>query len=92
MKPLTYQLLCTVMLGGLVVGSALAVVTNIDSRREFFGKMQTQRMGRDQVDAQWRKLLLERAVLSSQVTVEGVALQRLKMKLPEPGSTVTVAF
>ena len=92
MKPLTYQFISTVMLGGLVVGSALAVVTNIDSRRELFGKMQTQREGRDQIDAQWRKLLLERAALSSQVNVEGVARQRLKMKLPESNSTVTVAF
>ncbi|MBL4621643.1 MAG: cell division protein FtsL [Immundisolibacteraceae bacterium] len=92
MNALTKQLLSTLMLGGLVMGSALAVVTNIDSRRELFGKMQTQREGRDLVDAQWRKLLLERAALSSQVSVDRVALQRLKMKLPEPDSTVTVTF
>ena len=86
------QLILTLMLGGLVVSSALAVVTNIDSRRELFGKMQIQREGRDRVDDQWRKLLLEQAALSAQVSVDRTARQRLGMKLPESKSTVTVSF
>ena len=92
MNPQMMQRLLTLMLGGLVVSSALTVVTNIDARRELFGNIQSQRQGRDLADAEWRKLLLEQAALSSQVNVDGVARKRLKMKLPEPGSTVMVEF
>ena len=92
MNPWTMQMIGTLVLGGLVVSSALAVVTNIDARRELFGSMQSQRKDRDQADAQWRKLLLEQAALSSQVSIDRVARNRLKMKLPEADSTVVVEF
>jgi len=74
-----------------VVFSALAVVANIDTRRQLFTQMQVQREGHDQVAAHWRQLLLEQAALSAQVAVESLAQKRLHMKLPGPELTIVVS-
>jgi len=84
------ELVSTLVLFGLVVLSALAVVANIDARRQVFAAMQAQRLGHDKADSHWRQLLLEQAAQSAQVTVDSVAHKRLKMGLPERSSTIVV--
>ena len=80
----------TLLLFGLVVISALAVVTNIDTRRQLFSAMQIQRQGLDQTNSHWRQLLLEQAAQSAQVEVDNIAHQRLQMVFPDHHSTIVV--
>jgi cell division protein FtsL len=91
MSPRLTPIILTGALFALVVFSALAVVTNIDTRRQLFAAMQVQRAGHDQVAAHWRQLLLEQAALSAEVAVESIAQKRLKMKLPGPELTIVVS-
>jgi cell division protein FtsL len=81
----------TLVLLGLVVVSALAVVTNIDDRRQVFAARQAQLVASDKADGHWRQLLLEQAAQSTQVEVDKVAHHRLKMRQPAPGSIILVS-
>ena len=92
MTPRVADLISTLLLFALVVASALAVVSNIDARRQVFAAMQSQRDGRDQIDTRWRRLLLEQAARSAQVEVDSVAHERLHMGRPESNSTVLVTL
>ncbi len=80
----------TLVLLGLVVVSALAVVTNIDDRRQVFAARQAQLVASDKADGHWRQLLLEQAAQSTQVEVDKVAHHRLKMRQPAPDAIILV--
>ncbi|MEL0082061.1 MAG: cell division protein FtsL [Gammaproteobacteria bacterium] len=91
MTPKTVELIATLILFLLVVASALAIVGNMDNRRQLFTSMQMQRQDQDRIDSQWRQLMLEQAALSAQVEVDSVAGDRLKMALPDRQSTILVS-
>jgi len=90
MNAFTMTLVSTAVLFGLVVVSALSVVSNIDDRRQLFSAIQVHGHNRAQADSNWRQLLLEQAAQSSQVMVDSVAHERLQMGLPERNSTIVV--
>lgn len=90
LNPASIDRAIALMLLGLVVMSAIAVVTNIDARRQVFAAMQSQLVDSDKAGAHWRQLLLEQAALSTQVEVDKVAHQRLKMSQPVRSSTILV--
>lgn len=91
MTPKSVELIATLILFLLVVASALAIVGNMDGRRQLFTSMQMQRQDQDRIDSQWRQLMLEQAALSAQVEVDSVAGDRLKMALPDRQSTILVS-
>lgn len=92
MSPRIGDLASTLLLFALVVASALAIVSNIDDRRQVFAAMQSQGDSRDRIDTHWRQLLLEQAARSAQVEVDSVAHQRLGMDRPQSNSTVLVTL
>ncbi len=78
------------LLAAAAVGSALAVVDNIHTRRQLLGQMQQLGSEADRIHTEWRQLLLEQSALGAQVRVDRVARERLRMVAPNRDNTVLV--
>lgn len=78
------------LLAVAAVGSALAVVNNIHTRRQLVGQMQQLGSAADRISIEWRQLLLEQSALGARVRVDKVARERLRMVVPDRSNTVVV--
>lgn len=77
------------MLGVLVLGSAVAVVQVKNQNRQLTNESTKLREAHDQLDVEWSQLQLEEAAHSSHSRIETIARNQLKMV--EPRETVMVS-
>ncbi len=70
--------------------SALAVVHFAHLNRQLTIRQDTMYQQRDQLDIEWRNLLLEQRALSEHSRVEDIARSRLNMKRPAGEQDVAV--
>ena len=75
---------------GLLVISALVVVTVRHQNRLAFVELQSLEEARDQLQVEWGRLMLERARLSVEYNIADQAGDELKMAPPVPGEIITV--
>jgi cell division protein FtsL len=66
-----------------VVVSAIGVVYTAHRSRELFRSLEQARRDQNEIQIEWRQLLLERSTLASHARVEAIADKELQMKLPE---------
>ena len=66
-----------------VVVSAIGVVYTAHRSRELFRSLEQARRDQNEIQIEWRQLLLERSTLASHARVEAIADKQLQMKLPE---------
>lgn len=84
-----WQTLATVMLYVLVITLAVMVVANRHNSRQLFVELQQLQKDRDQLSANWSRLLLEQSTQLNQVYVEKHARDVLGMQKP-PADTIQV--
>jgi cell division protein FtsL len=73
----------------LCVASALAVVYSAHGARERFRELEKLRRAENEIQVEWRQLLLERSTQSAHARVEAIATSELKMA-PVSGEIHTV--
>ena len=66
-----------------VVVSAIGVVYTAHRSRELFRSLEQARRDQNEIQIEWRQLLLERSTLASHARVEAIADKELQMKLPD---------
>ena len=66
-----------------VVISAIGVVYTAHRSRELFRSLEQARRDQNEIQIEWRQLLLERSTLASHARVEAIADKQLQMKLPD---------
>lgn len=74
----------------LVVGSGVAAVYVKHENRKLFMELQALYDVRDELEAQWGRLLLEQSTLVGQKRVERLARERLGMVIPSPAEVVII--
>ena len=74
----------------LVMVSALAVIYSSYKSRQLFSEL--QRMNRETVrlEEEWGRLLLEQSTWASHSRIEGLAKDKLNMRVPAPAAIVVV--
>lgn len=77
------RLLLVVLLVLGCLGSALAVITASHLTREQYADLQRLESEHQQLQTEWGQLLLEDSAWSSPARVEGLAEERLEMRLPD---------
>ncbi|HSP57678.1 MAG TPA: cell division protein FtsL [Halomonas sp.] len=77
------RLLLVVLLVLVCLGSALAVITASHLTREQYADLQRLESEHQQLQTEWGQLLLEDSAWSSPARVEGLAEERLDMRLPD---------
>ncbi|MGF1546326.1 MAG: cell division protein FtsL [Thiotrichales bacterium] len=77
-------------LGLLMLLSAMGVVTAKHEHRKQFQLMAQQERLRDQLEIEWRQLLLEQRTHAKHDQIESEAARKLSMKIPRMGDTVMV--
>ncbi|MEA3291422.1 MAG: cell division protein FtsL [Pseudomonadota bacterium] len=86
------QIRVIAMLGLAVMLSAVAVIYVRHQNRLAFMATQVQQKYRDELDIEWRQLMLERATWGTEHTVAAEARKKLKMQSPPPAEIVTLKF
>ncbi len=81
-----------VILGLATMLSAVAVVYVRHQNRLVFMAGQAQQNYRDELDIEWRRLMLERATWSTEHTVAVEARKKLQMQSPPPSEIITLKF
>ncbi|MCP5143015.1 MAG: cell division protein FtsL [Chromatiales bacterium] len=79
-----------VALGLLCLASALALVYARYESRMLFAQSQALSSERDRLDIEWRRLQLEQGALATSARVEGIAREKLGMRLPTGDQIVMV--
>ncbi|SDI41922.1 cell division protein FtsL [Ferrimonas sediminum] len=79
-----------VLLSVLVLVSALGVVWTAYEARLLTNNLNDQRQRRDELDIEWRHLLLEEQTLTEHSRVSRLAEKQLGMSRPAPGQEVVV--
>ena len=74
----------------LVVASAFAVIYFTHVNRQTTSELELLLTERDELDIEWRNLLLEQNSLAEHSTIESKAEQKLNMKRPTADSEVIV--
>lgn len=77
------RLLLVAVLLAVCLGSALAVITTSHLTREQYADLQRLESEHQQLQTEWGQLLLEDSAWSSPARVEGLAAERLEMRLPD---------
>jgi cell division protein FtsL len=67
-----------------IVASAVAVIYSAHRSRELFRELEQARRDENEIQIEWRQLLLERSTLSSHTRVETIAGSELQMTSPPP--------
>ena len=67
-----------------ILGSALSVIYTKHLSRQYFAELQSLQKNRDNLHMEWSQLLLEQGTWATDVRVERVARERLKMNMPNP--------
>ncbi|CUS47400.1 MAG: cell division protein FtsL [Idiomarinaceae bacterium HL-53] len=76
----------------LVMGSALAIVYQTHTYRELMAARETLLKERDELDIEWRHLLVEQNALSEHSRIETLARQQLDMQRPDEAQEVLVPW
>lgn len=84
-----HPLLVTV-LALLVLLSAIAVAFTADANRRKVNALFQETSKRDQLQAQWGRLVLEHSTWTSHNRIESIAAERLQMLIPEPAAVRVV--
>lgn len=79
-----------VLLVMLVFCSALAVVYSAHKSRQLTSGWEQLQQQRDDLDIEWRHLLIEEMALAEHSRVERIASQQLAMKRPQPEKEIVV--
>lgn len=72
-------MLVTLVLLVLVMASSFGVIYVAHASRELFHRLEQERRAGNEIQIEWRQLLLERGTLSSYARVETIARERLHM-------------
>ncbi|MCG3169070.1 MAG: Cell division protein FtsL [Pseudomonadales bacterium] len=75
----------------LAVASSFGVIYAAHTSRELFRQLERERRDENEIQIEWRQLLLERGTLSSHGRVESIARERLRMAPVEGEFRVLVA-
>lgn len=81
---LTYLLLF------MVVGSAMAVIYFTHLNRQTTSELEVLLTERDELDIEWRNLLIEQNALAEHSSIESKATKMLQMKRPDSASEVVI--
>lgn len=74
----------------LALAAALTVITTKHTERQLNMRLAQLQRERDEVDAQWTRLLLEEATLSTHTRIDAAARRDLGMVEPGPDSLAAV--
>lgn len=88
--PATRRPWITAVLALAVIASAIGVIYTAHRSRELFRTLEQARREENDIQIEWRQLLLERSTLSSHARVEQIAAEQLQMALPVTEIPVTV--
>ena len=80
---LGWRQLLVVVLTGLVLASALAVITSAHLTRVQYARLQQLESEKDKLQTEWGQLLLEESTWSAPSRIERLASERLDMRVPE---------
>jgi cell division protein FtsL len=86
----TFSSICTSFLAISVLASAMAVVYIQHLNRSLHIELQRLHEMRDKLQVEWSQLLLEQGTYGSDVRVERVAKEQLKMIIPKPEQMMMV--
>lgn len=75
--------LVNAVLLALVVAGGLSVVTSQHQARKLFLAKQQEQEHAHQMEVEWGQLQLEQSTWAAPARVEGIAVERLQMKLPQ---------
>lgn len=67
----------------IVIVSALSVVTSQNKARKLFAELQKENERAQQMEVEWGQLQLEQSTWAMSARVEKIAVNQLKMQLPE---------
>lgn len=67
----------------MVIVSALSVVTSQNRARKLFAELQKENDRAQQMEVEWGQLQLEQSTWAMSARVEEIAVNQLKMQLPE---------
>ena len=85
-----WQSLATVLLYMLVIILAVMIVANRHQARQLFSELQQLQKERDQLNANWSRLMLEQSTQLNQVRVEDQAKNVLGMRKPTAENTQVI--
>jgi cell division protein FtsL len=71
--------------------SALCKVWVVHVNRTTFTALQAAHAARDEMNVEWGRLQIEQAAWSTHARIEQIAVERLSMRVVEPGATVIVS-
>lgn len=77
-----------IVVGVLVVLSALSVVYVKDLNRRLFIQYQAEQVRNNQFDVEWGQLLLEQSTWATQARVQAIAQQKLEMIFPSQNEII----
>lgn len=80
---LGWRQLFILLLVGLVMASALAVITSAHMTRVQYARLQQLERHKDKLQTEWGQLLLEESTWSAPSRIERLASERLDMHVPE---------
>ncbi len=84
------QLLGLLLLGGLVLSSAIGVVYIKHLNRSLHIQLQQLQGFRDKLHIEWTQLLLEQGTLGSDVRVEKIAREQMGMIIPSSNQIIVI--
>lgn len=84
------QRLIKIVLGGLVVISALGVVGASHETRSMYSELQALQKEQDDLESEYGKLLLEQSAWSNNTRVDEIARNELNMVPPEVSKVIVV--
>ncbi|WP_438862300.1 cell division protein FtsL [Neptunicella sp.] len=79
-----------ILLFALVILSAIGVVLSTHHNRQLSIVLESLMQERDQLDVEWRHLILEQSVLTEHNRIENVVRKQLNMRRPTPDEEVVV--
>jgi len=82
--------LLAVLLGLMVLLSALGVIRAKHENRKLFVQLQALEKERDQMNVEWGQLQLEQGTWATSSRVEEIARKRLGMEIPKSESVVII--
>ena len=83
-------LVVVVILAGLVIGSAIAVVEVKHQSRSLFLTLEALEDERDRLNTEWSRLRLEQGALATHSRIERIARESLDLQMPETSRMVMV--
>ena len=84
------QVIAMLILTGLVLVSAFAVIDAKHESRKRFAQLQALEKERDKMDVEWGQLQLEQSTWATHSRVEQIARKQLQMVIPDTKSIVIV--